>query len=51
MWLEEGIYFAAKMSALLKSESAALELEDYLVEYPNGLYTEEARQFYRTFTP
>jgi hypothetical protein len=39
------------MSALLKSESAALELEDYLVEYPNGLYTEEARQFYRTFTP
>jgi tetratricopeptide (TPR) repeat protein len=51
MWLEEGIYFAAKMSALLKSESAAMELEDYLVEYPNGLYTEEARQFYRTFTP
>ena len=51
MWLEEGIYFAAKMSALLKSSDAALELEDYLVEYPNGLYTEEARQFYRTFTP
>ena len=51
MWLEEGIYFAAKMSALLKSDTAALELEDYLVEYPNGLYTEEARQFYRTFTP
>lgn len=51
MWLEEGIYFAAKMSALLKSSAAALELEDYLVEYPNGLYTEEARQFYRTFTP
>jgi len=51
MWLEESIYFAAKMSALLKSESAAMELEDYLVEYPNGLYTEEARQFYRTFTP
>jgi tetratricopeptide (TPR) repeat protein len=50
MWLEEGIYFAAKMSALLKSDSAAQELEDYLVEYPNGLYTEEARQFYRTFT-
>ena len=51
MWLEEGIYFAAKMSALLKSSAAALELEDYLVEYPNGLYTEEARQFYRNFTP
>ena len=51
MWLEEAIYFAAKMSALLKSDTAALELEDYLVEYPNGLYTEEARQFYRTFTP
>ncbi len=51
MWLEEGIYFAAKMSALLKSSAAALELEDYLMEYPNGLYTEEARQFYRTFTP
>ena len=27
----------------LKSSAAALELEDYLVEYPNGLYTEKTK--------
>jgi TolA-binding protein len=26
-------------------------LEAYLISYPSGLYTEQARQFYRTFAP
>ncbi len=51
MWKEEGLYYPAKMAYRLELPSAQQELEDYLVAYPAGIFTEDARQFYRTFTP
>jgi len=50
IWKEEGHYYPAKMAYRLQLPSAQQELEDYLVAYPAGIFTEDARQFYRTFT-
>jgi tetratricopeptide (TPR) repeat protein len=50
MWKEEGLYYPAKMAYRLQLPSAQQELEDYLIAYPAGIFTEDARQFYRTFT-
>ena len=48
MWKEEGRYYRAKAMFLDKNTGAQTALEDYLISYPAGLYTEQARQFYRT---
>ena len=51
MWKEEAAFYPAKMAYRLQLPEAQQELEDYLVAYPAGIFTEDARQFYRTFTP
>ncbi|MEJ6822010.1 MAG: hypothetical protein QNK59_05835 [Flavobacteriales bacterium] len=48
MWKEESRYFRAKAMCLDQDIGAQAALEDYLISYPAGLYTEQARQFYRT---
>ena len=49
MWKEEASYYAALAQFKAGQPGAKKSLEDYLISYPSGLYTEQARQFYRTF--
>ena len=51
MWKEEALYYYALARYKGSDERARLALEDYLLAYPTGLYTEDARRFYRTFAP
>ena len=51
MWKEDALFYLAKSYALSKNELASSALEDYLIAYPNGIFGEEARALYRTFTP
>ena len=51
MWKEEAIYYAAVAKFRAQDADAKKSLENYLISYPAGLYTEQARQFYRTFAP
>lgn len=50
MWKEEGYFFFARSLFLQQDHNAESALEDYLIRYPNGFYTEQARTMYRTFT-
>ncbi|MGB1183974.1 MAG: hypothetical protein ACPG4S_02340 [Schleiferiaceae bacterium] len=51
MWKEEAFYFSALAQFKAGQADAKNALEAYLISYPSGLYTEQARQFYRTFAP
>ena len=51
MWKEEARYYYGLALFRAGDEKAKLALEDYLLSYPTGLYTEDARRFYRTFAP
>jgi hypothetical protein len=51
MWKEEAFYYYAYALSREPHPDAAQSLENYLLQYPSGLYSEEARQFYRTFAP
>ena len=50
MWKEEAYFYFAQSLFLQRDDGAELALEDYLIRYPNGFYTEQARIMYRTFT-
>ncbi len=48
MWKEDALFFAAMCRFELKQSEAQLALEQYLLNYPAGLYFEQARTMYRT---
>ena len=48
MWKEDAIFFIAKCRFELKETEAQSALEDYLLNYPAGLYFDQARTMYRT---
>ena len=50
MWKEEAYFYFAQSLFLQRDDGAESALEDYLIRYPNGFYTEQARIMYRTFT-
>jgi hypothetical protein len=43
------IFFYAKAAFELDPDSSKEALMEYLISYPNGFYTEQARTMYRTF--
>ena len=49
MWKEEGYFYFAKAAFELDPDSSKEALMEYLISYPNGFYTEQARTMYRTF--
>lgn len=49
MWKEEGYFYFAKAAFELDPNSSKEALMEYLISYPNGFYTEQARRMYRTF--
>jgi hypothetical protein len=49
MWKEEGYFYFAKAAFELDPGSSKEALMEYLISYPNGFYTEQARTMYRTF--
>jgi tetratricopeptide (TPR) repeat protein len=49
MWKEEGYFYFAKAAFELDPNSSKEALMEYLINYPNGFYTEQARRMYRTF--
>lgn len=49
MWKEEGHFYAARCAVNNQSDNAAELLEFYLLNYPAGLYVEQARKLYRNF--
>ncbi len=59
MWREQALWYAGKSAYEAAQRSfdpqwldrAEGQLETYLLSFPAGLYTEEARQLYRTFAP
>jgi hypothetical protein len=48
MWKEDAIFYIAKCRFELKETEAQSALEDYLLNYPAGLYFDRARTMYRT---
>ena len=48
MWKEDALFYAAKCRFELGQAEAQLALEAYLLNYPAGLYFEQARAMYRT---
>ena len=48
MWKEEAYYFEAFAQFKAGHSAAKNSFEHYLISYPAGIYTEQARQFYRT---
>ncbi len=48
MWKEDALFYAAKCRFELGQTEAQLALETYLLNYPAGLYFEQARIMYRT---
>ena len=48
MWKEDAIFYIAKCRFELKETKAQSALEDYLLNYPAGLYFDQARTMYRT---
>ena len=51
MWKQEAYFYYAKALFNLESQQAKDAVENYLLKYPNGFYTEKARTMYRTFAP
>ncbi|HCP40404.1 MAG TPA: hypothetical protein DIT65_01310 [Cryomorphaceae bacterium] len=49
IWKEESYFYFAKASFELDPNSSKEAIIKYLVSYPNGFYTEQARTMYRTF--
>ena len=48
MWKEDAIFYIAKCRFELEETGAQSALEDYLLNYPAGLYFDQARTMYRT---
>lgn len=49
MWKQEAYFYYALALYNLHSEEAKDAVENYLLKFPNGFYTEKARTMYRTF--
>jgi len=50
MWRQEAYFYYGKALFNLKDPKAEQAVEDYLLKFPNGFYTEKARAMYRTFS-